>query len=140
MIPELATQFLDIAVQCRSLICCRFTPLQKAQVVSLIKKKLKKVTLSIGDGANDVSMIQEAHVGIGIEGVEGAQAVRASDYSFVEFRALRTLMAIHGRYSFLRMCNLIFYSFYKSIALITVQCWFGFANAWSGEVCDILIR
>jgi len=91
------------------------------------------VTLSIGDGANDVSMIQEANVGIGIEGMEGAQAVRASDYSFVEFRALRHLLAIHGRYSMLRMSNLILYSLYKSIALITVQCWFGFVSAWSGQ-------
>lgn len=66
--------------------------------------------------------------------MEGAQAVRASDYSFGEFRCLRRLLAVHGRYSYLRMAHIIFYSFYKSIVLITVQFWFGFLNAWSGMV------
>jgi P-type E1-E2 ATPase len=100
-------------------------------------KKLRKVTLSIGDGANDVSMIQEAHVGVGIEGMEGAQAVRASDYSFVEFKALRRLLSVHGRYSYMRIANIILYSFYKNIALITVQFWFGFFSAWCGRVSQI---
>ncbi|KAJ1656786.1 hypothetical protein IWQ61_003703 [Dispira simplex] len=130
---DLSKSFLQLGVRCHSVICCRVTPLQKARVVQLVKKRLKKVTLSIGDGANDVSMIQVAHVGVGIEGVEGAQAVRASDYSFVEFKSLRPLISIHGRYSYLRIANIIFYSFYKNIALITVQFWFGFNNAWSGH-------
>ncbi|KAJ1979582.1 hypothetical protein H4R35_001459 [Dimargaris xerosporica] len=129
----LAKQFLALSVKCHSVICCRVTPLQKARVVKLVRKQLKKVTLSIGDGANDVSMIQVAHVGVGIEGMEGAQAVRASDYSFAEFKSLRALIAIHGRYSYLRLANIVFYSFYKNIALITVQFWFGFNNAWSGQ-------
>ncbi|RKP26375.1 hypothetical protein SYNPS1DRAFT_14278 [Syncephalis pseudoplumigaleata] len=133
LLPELAKKFLQIGVRCRSVICCRVTPLQKALVVRLVKKQLHKVTLSIGDGANDVSMIQEAHVGVGIEGMEGAQAVRASDYSFVEFKALRRLLSVHGRYSYMRVANIILYSLYKSIALITVQFWFGFFNAWCGQ-------
>ncbi|KAI8057109.1 hypothetical protein BDF22DRAFT_617084 [Syncephalis plumigaleata] len=133
LLPDLAKKFLQIGVRCRSVICCRVTPLQKALVVRLVKKQLFKVTLSIGDGANDVSMIQEAHVGVGIEGMEGAQAVRASDYSFVEFKALRRLLSVHGRYSYMRIANIILYSLYKSIALITVQFWFGFFNAWCGE-------
>ncbi|RKP34901.1 hypothetical protein BJ085DRAFT_14693 [Dimargaris cristalligena] len=129
----LAKKFLRLGVTCHSVICCRVTPLQKARVVQLVKKRLQKVTLSIGDGANDVSMIQVAHVGVGIEGMEGAQAVRASDYSFVEFKSLRPLIAIHGRYSYIRMANIVFYSFYKNIVLITIQFWFGFNNAWSGQ-------
>ncbi|KAJ1919999.1 hypothetical protein IWQ60_007103 [Tieghemiomyces parasiticus] len=129
----LCKAFLRLGVLCHSVICCRVTPLQKARVVELVKKRLHKVTLSIGDGANDVSMIQVAHVGVGIEGMEGAQAVRASDYSFTEFKSLRPLIAIHGRYSYLRIANIIFYSFYKNIVLITVQFWFGFNNAWSGQ-------
>ncbi|RKP05290.1 hypothetical protein THASP1DRAFT_32875, partial [Thamnocephalis sphaerospora] len=133
LLPELSKKFLEIGVRCRSVICCRVTPLQKALVVRLVKKQLRKVTLSIGDGANDVSMIQEAHVGVGIEGMEGAQAVRASDYSFVEFKALRRLLSVHGRYSYMRIANIILYSLYKSIALITVQFWFGFYNAWCGR-------
>jgi P-type E1-E2 ATPase len=67
-------------------ICCRVTPLQKARVVGLVKKQQQRVTLAIGDGANDVSMIQQAHIGVGIAGKEGTQAVRASDYSFNEFK------------------------------------------------------
>ncbi|KAF9947924.1 hypothetical protein BGZ70_002436 [Mortierella alpina] len=113
-------------------ICCRVTPLQKALVVKLVRKKLHKVTLAIGDGANDISMIQAAHVGVGIEGMEGAQAARSSDFSFKQFKNLKRLLTIHGRYSYLRMSRIIFFSFYKSICLITVQFWFGFMNGWSG--------
>jgi magnesium-transporting ATPase (P-type) len=106
--------------------------LQKALVVKLVRKKLHKVTLAIGDGANDISMIQAAHVGVGIEGMEGAQAARSSDFSFKQFKNLKRLLTIHGRYSYLRMSKIIFFSFYKSICLITVQFWFGFMNGWSG--------
>ncbi|KAG0023649.1 hypothetical protein BGZ80_008687 [Entomortierella chlamydospora] len=124
--------FLRIGTSCHSVICCRVTPLQKALVVKLVRKKLHKVTLAIGDGANDISMIQAAHVGVGIEGMEGAQAARSSDFSFKQFKNLKRLLTIHGRYSYLRMSKIIFFSFYKSICLITVQFWFGFMNAWSG--------
>lgn len=89
--PSLELKFLSLGVKCHSVICCRVTPLQKARVVKLAKKNLKCVTLAIGDGANDVSMIQAADIGIGIQGREGAQAVRAADYSFAEFRYLRIL-------------------------------------------------
>ncbi|ORY05432.1 phospholipid-translocating P-type ATPase, partial [Basidiobolus meristosporus CBS 931.73] len=129
----LIDKFLKIAEKCHSVICCRVTPLQKSLVVRMVKKRLQKVTLAIGDGANDVSMIQEAHVGIGIKGMEGAQAVRASDYSFNEFKSLGRLLSVHGRFSHLRIAEMIYYSFYKSIALITVQYWFGIQSAWSGQ-------
>lgn len=102
-------------------------------MVKLVRKKLHKVTLAIGDGANDISMIQAAHVGVGIEGMEGAQAARSSDFSFKQFKNLKRLLTIHGRYSYLRMSKIIFFSFYKSICLITVQFWFGFMNGWSGN-------
>eukprot|EP00842_Homolaphlyctis_polyrhiza_P003405 jgi/Hompol1/4065/HPOL_006903-RA len=126
-------KLLAIGLGCNSVICTRVTPLQKALVVRLVRSNLKSaVTLAIGDGANDVSMIQEAHVGIGIMGKEGTQAVRAADYAFGEFRFLQRLLSVHGRYNYLRMANLIFYSFYKNIAFITVQWWFGFYNAWAG--------
>lgn len=124
--------FLNVGVHCRSVICCRVTPLQKALVVRLVRKHLKVVTLSIGDGANDVSMIQEANIGVGIEGLEGAQAVRASDYAFVEFKSLRRLISVHGRYSYLRFSKMIFFSFYKNIVFIAIQVIFGAYSAWSG--------
>ncbi|OAJ43171.1 hypothetical protein BDEG_26551 [Batrachochytrium dendrobatidis JEL423] len=128
-------KLLQIGTKCRSVICTRVTPLQKAMVVRLVRSNLKSaVTLAIGDGANDVSMIQAAHVGVGIMGKEGTQAVRAADFAFGEFRFLERLLSVHGRYNYLRMANLIFYSFYKNIAFITVQWWFGFFNAWSAQV------
>jgi len=74
-------QFLRIITECKSVVCCRVTPKQKADVVKLVKDKLKKITLAIGDGANDVNMIQEAHIGVGIYGNEGMRAVQASDYA-----------------------------------------------------------
>nr|KAJ3413279.1 hypothetical protein HK105_002124 [Polyrhizophydium stewartii] len=127
-------KLLRIGTRCRSVICTRVTPLQKALVVRLVRSSLKSaVTLAIGDGANDVSMIQEAHVGVGIMGKEGTQAVRAADYAFGEFRFLERLLSVHGRFNYLRMSNLIFYSFYKNIAFITIQWWFGFWNAWSAQ-------
>ncbi|KAJ3045236.1 hypothetical protein HDV00_011108 [Rhizophlyctis rosea] len=131
--PDHQRKFLNIGMACHSVICCRVTPLQKALVVKLVKNNLKCVTLAIGDGANDVSMIQAADIGVGIAGREGTQAVRASDYAFAEFRFLRRLLTVHGRYSYQRMSGLIFYSFYKNFTFIMVQWWFGFLSAWSGQ-------
>jgi P-type E1-E2 ATPase len=78
------------------------TPLQKAKVVRLIKETSGEVCLSIGDGANDVGMIQEANVGVGIYGKEGNQAARASDFALHQFRHLKRLLCVHGRYSMIR--------------------------------------
>ncbi|KNE63874.1 phospholipid-translocating P-type ATPase, flippase [Allomyces macrogynus ATCC 38327] len=126
-------ELLAIATACMSVICARVSPIQKALVVRLVKTELGVTTLSIGDGANDVSMIQEAHIGVGIEGVEGAQAVRAADFAIVEFRALLRLLSVHGRYSLQRLSYLVVYSFYKNISFITIQFLFGFWNIWSGS-------
>ncbi len=78
---SLALQFLEICKQCKAVVCCRMSPKQKAQMVRLVKQNTPEITLAIGDGANDVAMIEAAHVGVGIEGLEGKQAVMASDYS-----------------------------------------------------------
>ena len=80
-----------------SVICCRVSPKQKADVVGLAKSHGKWITLSIGDGANDVSMIMEAHIGVGIRGKEGTQAVRSADYAISQFRFLQRLLLVHGR-------------------------------------------
>eukprot|EP00817_Percolomonadidae_sp_ATCC50343_P003484 CAMPEP_0117426612 /NCGR_PEP_ID=MMETSP0758-20121206/6673_1 /TAXON_ID=63605 /ORGANISM="Percolomonas cosmopolitus, Strain AE-1 (ATCC 50343)" /LENGTH=754 /DNA_ID=CAMNT_0005211849 /DNA_START=421 /DNA_END=2682 /DNA_ORIENTATION=+ len=95
---SLRSMFAKIGADCDSVVCCRVSPSQKADVVRLIREKKKKITLSIGDGANDVPMIQAAHVGIGISGEEGLQACNASDYSFGQFRYLRNLLLVHGRW------------------------------------------
>lgn len=127
-------KFLELTECCRSVICCRVSPLQKSQVVKLVRKEKKRLCLAIGDGANDVSMIQVANIGVGIIGLEGTQAVRASDFAFKEFRALKRLVAIHGRYSYIRMSKLILFSFYKNLAFIFPQFWAGYWTAWSGIV------
>uniref|UniRef100_A0A4W6FWD3 Phospholipid-transporting ATPase n=1 Tax=Lates calcarifer TaxID=8187 RepID=A0A4W6FWD3_LATCA len=127
------TEFVSTACACKAVICCRVTPLQKAQVVELIKKHKKAVTLAIGDGANDVSMIKSAHIGVGISGQEGIQAVLASDYSFSQFRFLQRLLLVHGRWSYLRMCRFLCYFFYKNFAFTMVHFWFGFFCGFSAQ-------
>eukprot|EP00744_Colponema_vietnamica_P008499 GILI01012121.1.p1 GENE.GILI01012121.1~~GILI01012121.1.p1 ORF type:complete len:816 (+),score=91.47 GILI01012121.1:311-2449(+) len=132
--PKLSLVFLELAKMCKAVVCCRVSPLQKAQVVSLVKNNVSgAITLAIGDGANDVSMIQAAHVGIGISGLEGLQAARASDYSIAQFRFLQPLLLVHGRYSYRRIARLILYSFYKNISLYLTQLWFCLYNAFSGQ-------
>uniref|UniRef100_A0A8C7Y887 Phospholipid-transporting ATPase n=1 Tax=Oryzias sinensis TaxID=183150 RepID=A0A8C7Y887_9TELE len=126
-------KFLSTACACKAVICCRVTPLQKAQVVELIKKHKKAVTLAVGDGANDVSMIKSAHIGVGISGQEGIQAVLASDYSFAQFRFLQRLLLVHGRWSYLRMCRFLCYFFYKNFAFTMVHFWFGFFCGFSAQ-------
>lgn len=94
------------------------------------------VTLAIGDGANDVAMIQRAHVGVGISGVEGLQAACASDYSIAQFKYLRKLLLVHGAWNYSRMCKLILYSFYKNICLYVIELWFAIYSGkqWTGRV------
>ncbi|XP_070822496.1 phospholipid-transporting ATPase ID [Chaetodon trifascialis] len=130
---DMEMEFVLTACACKAVICCRVTPLQKAQVVELIKKHKKAVTLAIGDGANDVSMIKSAHIGVGISGQEGIQAVLASDYSFSQFRFLQRLLLVHGRWSYLRMCRFLCYFFYKNFAFTMVHFWFGFFCGFSAQ-------
>ena len=129
--------FLRIALACNSVICCRVSPMQKADIVNLVKTHRFKgrgaITLAIGDGANDVAMIRAAHVGIGISGNEGLQAAHSADYSISQFRFLVRLLLVHGSWSMTRLCKLILYSFYKNIALYVIELWFAILSAWSGQ-------
>lgn len=101
----------------------RVSPLQKALVVKLVKHNSKSLLLAIGDGANDVSMIQAAHVGVGISGVEGLQAARSADVAIGQFRYLKKLLLVHGAWSYQRISKVILYSFYKNITLYMTQFW-----------------
>ncbi|XP_054557393.1 probable phospholipid-transporting ATPase IM isoform X2 [Talpa occidentalis] len=130
---DIKNDLLELACLCKTVVCCRVTPLQKAQVVELVKKHRNAVTLAIGDGANDVSMIKSAHIGIGISGQEGLQAVLASDYSFAQFRFLQRLLLVHGRWSYFRMCKFLRYFFYKNFAFTLVHFWFGFFCGFSAQ-------
>ncbi|KAJ7420897.1 putative phospholipid-transporting ATPase IF [Pitangus sulphuratus] len=108
--------FMEVCKNCSAVLCCRMAPLQKAKVVRLLKTSPEKpITLAIGDGANDVSMIQEAHVGIGIMGKEGRQAVRNSDYAIARFKFLSKLLFVHGHFYYIRIATLVQYFFYKTL-------------------------
>ncbi|XP_061173157.1 phospholipid-transporting ATPase ID-like isoform X1 [Saccostrea echinata] len=124
---------VELGCSCKAIICCRVTPLQKALVVDLIKKSKNSITLSIGDGANDVSMIKTAHIGVGISGQEGMQAVLASDYSIAQFRYLERLLLVHGRWSYFRMCKFLKYFFYKNFAFTLCHLWFAFFCGFSAQ-------
>ncbi|EKM53518.1 uncharacterized protein PHACADRAFT_259936 [Phanerochaete carnosa HHB-10118-sp] len=131
---DISKTFLELAITCKAVICCRVSPLQKALVVKLVKKNQKSLLLAIGDGANDVSMIQAAHVGVGISGLEGLQAARSADFAISQFRYLKKLLLVHGAWSYQRLSKLILYSFYKNITLYMTLFWYSFFNNFSGQV------
>lgn len=132
---DIKMTFLELAVMCKAVICCRVSPLQKALVVKLVRNNVEgAVTLAIGDGANDVTMIQAAHVGVGISGLEGLQAARSADFAIAQFRFLKKLLLVHGNWAYSRLCKVILYSFYKNITLYLVQFWFALDNGFSGQV------
>nr|CAB3496066.1 unnamed protein product [Digitaria exilis] len=117
-------KLFEIAIACDVVLCCRVAPLQKAGIVDLIKKRTSDMTLAIGDGANDVSMIQMADVGIGISGQEGRQAVMASDFAMGQFRFLVPLLLVHGHWNYQRMAYMILYNFYRNATFVFVLFWY----------------
>lgn len=114
--------FVSLAILVDTVICCRASPSQKASLVSSIRHKVHNaITLAIGDGANDIAMIQEAHVGIGITGKEGLQAARTSDYSIAQFRFLTKLLLVHGRWNYVRTCKYTLGTFWKEMLFYLTQ-------------------
>ena len=129
----LKESFLDVATSAKVVIACRVSPKQKADVVKMVRVKFPtKTTLAIGDGANDVSMIVAAQVGVGILGREGSQAARSADYSNAQFRFLKTLLFVHGREDYRRNSILVAYMFYKNILYVFTQYYFGYWSSFSG--------
>lgn len=126
-------KFLLLCKQCRSVICCRVSPLQKVSVVKFVKESLEVMTLAIGDGANDVSMIQAAHIGVGIAGEEGRQAVMSSDYALGQFRFLTRLLLVHGRWSYKRLAEMVPCFFYKNVVFTLTCFWYGIYNDFDGS-------
>lgn len=126
-------QFFQLAVKADSVICCRASPKQKAFLVRSIRKQLTDaITLAIGDGANDIAMIQEAHVGIGITGKEGLQAARISDYSIAQFRFLLKLLLVHGRWNYMRACKYTLGTFWKEMLFYLTQALYQRWNGYTG--------
>ncbi|XP_024199378.1 probable phospholipid-transporting ATPase 5 [Rosa chinensis] len=131
---DVKDQFLPLAVDCASVICCRVSPKQKALITRLVKEHTGKTTLAIGDGANDVGMIQEADIGVGISGMEGMQAVMASDISLPQFRFLGRLLIVHGHWCYKRISKMILYFVYKNIAFGLTLFYYEVYTSFSGEV------
>lgn len=144
---DLEQELFDLATACQVVICCRVAPLQKAGIVSLVKHKSREMTLAIGDGANDVSMIQMADVGVGISGQEGRQAVLASDFAMGQFRFLVRLLLIHGHLNYRRLGSMVLYNFYRNAVYVMLLFWYSLYTAfstsppiteWSGVLYSVL--
>mmetsp|Transcript_825 Transcript_825/g.1481 ORF Transcript_825/g.1481 Transcript_825/m.1481 type:complete len:371 (+) Transcript_825:889-2001(+) len=132
---KILEEFFDLTRSASVVIACRVSPKQKAEVVRIVRRKEAQnnvTTLAIGDGANDVNMITAAHIGVGIRGLEGQQAARASDYSIGQFRFLKNLMFTHGREAYRRNSYLILYMFYKNVIYVLPIFYFGILSQFSG--------
>ncbi|ODV95092.1 hypothetical protein PACTADRAFT_76664 [Pachysolen tannophilus NRRL Y-2460] len=130
----LMTLFVELGIKADSVVCCRASPSQKANMVLSVRKKNKeKVTLAIGDGANDIAMIQSADIGIGITGKEGLQAARSSDYSIAQFRYLLKLLLVHGRYNYIRTSKFVMCTFYKELLFYLTQVLYQRQDAFTGS-------
>ncbi|XAR68703.1 Phospholipid-translocating ATPase [Bertholletia excelsa] len=128
---ELDSELFDLAAACKVVLCCRLAPLQKAGIVDLIKSRTDDMTLAIGDGANDVSMIQMADVGVGICGQEGRQAVMASDFAMGQFQFLKRLLLVHGHWNYQRIGYLVLYNFYRNAVFVLMLFWYILSTAFS---------
>ncbi|KAL3239280.1 aminophospholipid-translocating P4-type ATPase DNF2 [Nakaseomyces bracarensis] len=130
---DLKRKFLLLCKNCKSVLCCRVSPSQKAAVVKLVKNTLDVMTLAIGDGSNDVAMIQSANIGVGIAGEEGRQAVMSSDYAIGQFRYLTRLLLVHGKWCYKRLAEMIPLFFYKNVIFTLALFWFGIYNNYDGS-------
>ncbi|KAL1537594.1 P-type phospholipid transporter [Salvia divinorum] len=130
---DLCEKFLSVAMSCDVVICCRVSPKQKASITRRVKEHSGKTILAIGDGANDVGMIQEADIGVGISGMEGMQAVMASDFSLPEFRFLERLLIIHGQWCYRRISKMILYFVYKNVAFGLTLFYYNVFTGFSGQ-------
>ena len=131
---ELTQKFLTIAQYATTVMCCRASPYQKSQVVQEIKKfNSSAVTLAIGDGRNDISMLMEANIGVGVFGEEGTSAAQAADFAIGEFKLLKRLLFFHGRVNMNRIIKMIIYFFYKNFIFTMTQFFFAFLNLSSGQ-------
>ncbi|KAK9406695.1 Phospholipid-transporting ATPase [Crotalus adamanteus] len=120
---------------CESLLDIMLEEVQKGRksmVVKLVRNQLKVLTLAVGDGANDVGMLQAADIGIGISGQEGMQAVMASDFSVSQFKHLKKLLLVHGHWCYSRLGKMVLYFFYKNVTYVNLLFWYQFFCAFSG--------
>jgi len=126
--------FILMAEECAAVLCCRVSPAQKGVLTRLVREVLNKVVVGIGDGANDVGMILEAHVGIGVQGVEGSQAVNSADFAINQFQHLSNIILVHGRWTYYRLSKAICYFFYKNIVNVFTIVWYAMVTGFSGTL------
>eukprot|EP01038_Epipyxis_sp_PR26KG_P011224 gene11224-15064_t len=132
---ELKTKFINSIQNITTVVACRVSPLQKAALVRMIKSAPgSPITLAIGDGANDVGMIHESRVGVGISGKEGRHAANSADFAISEFRFLIVLLFEHGRYNYIRCSKLVLYSFFKNLVLVSILFYYCIYSGFSGTV------
>jgi phospholipid-translocating P-type ATPase (flippase) len=131
---EHRVMLLEIGRCVLSVIACRLTPVQKQMLVKLVKVDTvpKATTLAIGDGANDVSMIREGDVGVGIFGKEGRQAANNADFAIGQFKFLKKLLLVHGRWNYVRQSKVFLYSMHKNMVLALTLFYFSYLAALSG--------
>jgi phospholipid-translocating ATPase len=128
MLTHFRTQFISLAVLLPAVIACRCSPTQKAEVANLIRQHTRKRVCCIGDGGNDVSMIQAADVGIGIVGKEGRQASLAADFSITQFCHLTKLLVWHGRNSYKRSAKLAQFVIHRGLIISVCQTMYSIAG------------
>ncbi|RHZ14744.1 hypothetical protein DYB26_008349, partial [Aphanomyces astaci] len=125
---------LELLVQASIVVACRVTPAQKATLVRLVQMyDPGNVTLAVGDGGNDVPMLQTAHIGVGLYGREGYQTVRAADFAIAEFRFLSSLLLLHGRWNHRRIMHVLLFTLYKNLVLVATVGLFSFFTGFSGQ-------
>ncbi|KZM21347.1 ATP binding [Ascochyta rabiei] len=130
MLTHYRQEFIAIAVQLPTVVACRCSPTQKADVARLIRSYTKKRVCCIGDGGNDVSMIQAADVGVGIVGKEGRQASLAADFSIEQFCYLVKLLVWHGRNSYKRSAKLSQFVIHRGLIISICQTVYSIATAY----------
>ncbi|OAA66958.1 haloacid dehalogenase-like hydrolase [Niveomyces insectorum RCEF 264] len=127
------TEFVAVAVRLPAVVACRCAPTQKAEIAQLIKAYTRKRVCCIGDGGNDVSMIQAADVGVGIVGKEGRQASLAADFSITQFCHLTKLLVWHGRNSYKRSAKLAQFVIHRGLIIAVCQTMYSIAIRFEPE-------
>lgn len=131
MLTHYRAQFISVAVLLPTVVACRCSPTQKADIAKLIRSHTQKRVCCIGDGGNDVSMIQAADVGVGIVGKEGRQASLAADFSITQFCHLTKLLVWHGRNSYKRSAKLSQFVIHRGLIISICQTVYSIASSFS---------